>query len=261
MNTSTSTKPVAFITGGAGGLGEATARLLASDYQVVVSDLDLDACEKVAREIGGVGIVCDVNSAASVAACIAKIESTVGPVDAMAHFAGIIQERRYTPEEFDQDRWDQIFGVNARGTWIVCREVGARMAQRHRGSIVTIASVAGHRSWPTHAYAASKAAVLSITKNLASEWGRSGVRVNSVTPGFTMTPHMRKLQAAKGWTTDRISKQTPLGRWLEPHEIAEGVAFLLSAKASAITGIDLAIDGGWLAGINWGSHSGLPGSR
>ena len=255
------TKPVAFITGATGGLGEATARLIAPDYTVIVSDLNQESCDRIAAEIDGVGITCDVNNPASVKAAVEHVEATIGPIEAMAHFAGIIQERRFTPEEFDQDTWDRIFSVNARGTWIICREVGSRMALRHSGSIVTIASVAGHRSWPTHAYSPSKAAVLSITKNFASEWGRSGVRVNSVTPGFTMTPHMREIQAAKGWTTDRISKQTPLGRWLEPNEIAEGVAFLLSRKASAITGIDLAIDGGWLAGINWGSHSGLPPSR
>ena len=254
-------KPVVLITGGAGGLGEATARLLAPTYTVVVSDLHLEACQKIADEIDGMGIECDVSNPASVNRCAEEIERTAGPINALAHFAGIIQERRFTPEEFDQDVWDRIFSVNARGTWIVCREVGARMAKRHLGSIVTIASVAGHRSWPTHAYAPSKSAVLSITKGLASEWGRSGVRVNSVTPGFTMTPRMREIQAAKGWTSDRIAKQTPLGRWLEPVEIAEGVAFLLSPKASGITGIDLTIDGGWLAGINWGSHSGLPASR
>lgn len=254
-------KPIVLVTGGAGGLGEACARLLAPDYRVVVSDIAIGPAERVAQEIGGFAYPCDVGSEDSVRQCVAAAESDVGPIAGLAHFAGVIQERRYTPEEFDQKLWDHIFNVNARGTWLICREVGGRMARRGRGSIVTIASVAGHRSWPTHAYAPSKAAALHITRGLASEWGRSGVRVNSVTPGFTMTPKMREIQATKGWGPERIASQTPLGRWLEPDEIAHAVIFLLSDKASAITGIDIAVDGGWLAGINWSSHSGLPKSR
>src|SRR6202012_5604655 len=99
--------------------------------------------------------------------------------------AGIIQERAFGPEEFDQDHWDQVQAVNTRGTWLVCRFLGAQMAKRGSGSMGTISSLAGHRAWPTHSYAASKAAVLSLTRGLAVEWGRSGVRVNSISPGFT----------------------------------------------------------------------------
>ena len=256
-----SDKPVAFVSGGAGGLGESCVRILAPHYKVAIGDVNMAAAEQLAREVDGAAYFCDVGEEQTVKDCVAKIEDELGPIDAFAHFAGLIQERRYSPEEFDQALWDKIMHVNARGTWITCREVGSRMAQRHRGSIVTIASVAGHRSWPTHAYAPSKAMVLHITKGLSSEWGRSGVRVNSVTPGFTLTPKMKEIQAKKGWSTERIASQMPIGRWLEPDEISYAVEFLLSDKASGITGIDLTVDGGWLAGINWHSHAGLPKSR
>lgn len=256
-----SKKPVAFVSGGAGGLGESCARMLAEDYTVAIGDVNMEAAETVAGEIGGIAVRCDVGDAASVATCVATIEDRVGPIDAFAHYAGVIQDRRYPPEEFDQDYWDLIVNVNARGTWLACKEVGSRMALRHRGSIVTIASVAGHRSWPTLAYGPSKAFVLHLTKSLSSEWGKSGLRVNSVTPGFTLTPKMKEIQARKGWSTETIAKQMPIDRWLEPDEISHAVCFLLSDKASGITGIDLTVDGGWLAGINWNSHAGLPKSR
>jgi NAD(P)-dependent dehydrogenase (short-subunit alcohol dehydrogenase family) len=135
------------------------------------------------------------------------------------------------------------------------------MAKRGHGSIVTIASIAGHRAWPTHSYAASKAAVLSLTRGLAVEWGRSGVRVNSISPGFTLTPRLKELIKARNWDVSTVAAQSALGRWVEPVEIAEAAAFLVSDKASGITGVDLPVDTGWLGGINWLSFNGAPPPR
>jgi len=254
-------EPVALITGGAGGIGEACARRLARTYKVVVCDFDADGARRVAEEIGGVGLACDVTSEADVKACVERIDSDIGNLRAMVTCAGVIQDKAYPPETFEQDHWDYVQSVNTRGTWLFCRFAGARMAALGGGSIVTISSVAGHRAWPTHSYAASKAAVLSLTRGLAVEWGRSGVRVNSISPGFTLTPRLKELIKVRGWDNSTIANQTALGRWVEPEEIAETVAFLTSDASSGITGIDIPVDAGWLGGINWLSFNGVPAER
>ena len=244
-------KPVALITGGAGGIGLACAQKLAERFQVAIADRDEEMASRAAVATGGTGVQCDVTSDRSVADCLERIERDVGPVSALVTVAGVIQERHFTPEEFVQDEWDRVMDINAKGTWICCRLIGGRMAQRGQGSIVTISSVAGQRSWPTHAYGPSKAAVLQMTRNLAVEWGRSGVRVNSVSPGFTWTKRLQELGRSRGADDDRMIRNTALGRWIAPEEIANAVAFLISDDASAITGIDLPVDAGWLSGINW----------
>ncbi|GEO16696.1 SDR family NAD(P)-dependent oxidoreductase [Microvirga aerophila] len=254
-------RPVALVTGGAGGIGEACARRLAETHRVVVCDLDAGGTQRVAEAIDGVGITCDVTSEKDVRACIDRIDAEVGSLRAMVNCAGIIQERAFPPETFDQDHWDQVQSVNTRGTWLFCRFAGAKMAALGGGSIVTISSVAGHRSWPTHSYAASKAAVLSLTRGLAAEWGRSGVRVNSISPGFTLTPRLKELIKVRDWDTSTIENQTALGRWVEPEEIAEAAAFLVSDSSRGITGIDIPVDAGWLCGINWLSFGGVPEGR
>jgi NAD(P)-dependent dehydrogenase (short-subunit alcohol dehydrogenase family) len=254
-------KPVALVTGGAGGIGEACARRIADRYNVALCDLNAEGAHKIAKEIGGRGFAVDVSKEESVSICVDEVERVMGPIDALIMCAGIIQERAFAPEEFVQDHWDTVQAINTRGTWLFCRAIGTRMARRGRGNIVTISSVAGHRSWPTHSYAASKAAVLSLTRGLAVEWGRSGVRVNSISPGFTLTPKLKELIKVRNWDTRTVANQTALGRWVEPVEIANAAAFLLSDDASAITGVDLPVDTGWLCGVNWLSFSGVPESR
>lgn len=244
-------KPIAMITGGTGGIGMACAARLAQDHHVVVTDLDGALAGDAAARIGGTGLVCDVSSEESVTGCVDRIEAELGPVELLVTLAGIIQERHFTPQDFPQSAWDDIFTINNRGTWICCRTVGARMVTRGRGAIVTISSVMGHRSWPTHAYGPAKAAVLSMTQNLAVAWGRAGVRVNSVSPGFTITPRVEQLGKSRGKTNDGPAGQTALGRWVRPEEVAEAVAFLASDRASAITGIDLPVDAGWLPAVSW----------
>jgi NAD(P)-dependent dehydrogenase (short-subunit alcohol dehydrogenase family) len=248
-------KPVAMITGGAGGIGSACAARLAEDYTVVITDLEESAAVEAASKVGGWGLGCNVASEDSILSCVEQTETKYGPIELLVTLAGIIQERHFAPEEFPQEAWDDVFAVNNRGTWICCRAVGARMVLRQRGAIVTISSVMGHRSWPTHAYGPAKAAVLSMTQNLAVAWGRSGVRVNSVSPGFTITPRVEELGKSRGKTSDGFAGQTALGRWVLPEEVAEAVAFLASDRASAITGIDLPVDAGWLPAVSWPSRT------
>jgi len=130
------------------------------------------------------------------------------------------------------------------------------MAERGRGSIVNIASIAAIASMPVHAYGTSKAAVVALTKNLAGEWGRSGVRVNVVSPGSTLVPRVVE-RIKSGRYAAHPGDFTALGRAVEPNEIAEAIEFLASQRASAITGVNLVVDAGWHVATTWAQHGGI----
>jgi len=157
--------------------------------------------------------------------------------------------------------WDKVIEVDQRGTYLTCAVFGARMAERGVGAIVNIASVTGWRSVPLHAYAPAKAAVISMTACLAAEWGRSGVRVNAISPGYTITEALQAAIDRGDRDPADLTLQAALGRMVTPDEIADSAGFLLSKAASAITGINLPVDAGWLAGANWMTYGGLPASK
>ena len=135
------------------------------------------------------------------------------------------------------------------------------MAVRGGGAIVTIASIAGIRSMPLHAYSPAKAAVIEMTRCLAAEWGRSGVRVNAVSPGFTRTPALQAAIDKGERDVSLLEGNSALGRMVTPENIAEAVCFLCSDAASVITGINLPVDAGWLVAGSWATYGGLPGPR
>ena len=135
------------------------------------------------------------------------------------------------------------------------------MAGRGRGSIVNIASVSGMRSAPLHGYGPAKAAIISLTECLAAEWGPSGVRVNTVSPGFTRTPALEKSLALGVLDEAELTGNSALGRLVTAWEVAQAVAFLASDQASGITGINLPVDVGYLVATSWASYGGLLASR
>jgi len=135
---------------------------------------------------------------------------------------------------------------------------GQRMAQRRSGAIVNIASIAGMRSMPLHAYAPAKAAVISITESLAAEWGRAGVRVNAVAPGYTRTPALQAAIDRGERDVTNLTLHSALGRMVEPEDIARAVAFLCGVDAAAITGVTLPVDCGWLVATSWLTYGGVP---
>jgi NAD(P)-dependent dehydrogenase (short-subunit alcohol dehydrogenase family) len=130
------------------------------------------------------------------------------------------------------------------------------MARQGSGSIVTIASVCAWRSVPLHAYGPAKAAVVNLSQSLSAEWGRSGVRVNSISPGYTVTPALENA-IRNGRDVTVLKDNAALGRLVEADEVGKAAAFLLSDDASAITGIDLPVDAGWLAGSSWLPYGGV----
>jgi NAD(P)-dependent dehydrogenase (short-subunit alcohol dehydrogenase family) len=155
-------------------------------------------------------------------------------------------------------QWDREVNIDLRGTFLVARSVGVRMAKRRRGAIVNVASVAGMTSGPIHAYPAAKAGVIQITQTLAAEWGRAGVRVNAVSPGFTRTAALEAGIASGALNRDWLSRPTAMSRLVEPIEVAQAIAFLLSPASSGVTGINLPVDAGYIAGTSWAAYGGLP---
>ena len=252
-------KPVVVVTGGASGIGAACCAVLAAGgSHVVVADLNEAAGRKVAAEVGGDFFAIDVGDAAGVDAAAEAIEARFGAVSGLVTSAGVIQPP-LRPEELGLDLWDRVVHIDQRGTYVSCLAFGRRMAARGTGgAIVNIASVAGSRSMPLHSYAPAKAAVISMTACLSAAWGRDGVRVNSVSPGYTLTPALQAEIEAGRRDTSRLVANAALQRMVKPSEVAEAAAFLLSPAASAISGIDLPVDCGWLAGSNWNTYGGLP---
>lgn len=249
------------VTGGSSGIGLACARFLAERGDRVVV-LDLPSAQQP-NELVRLGVSfhgCDVSDETAVRAAVEVIEGRYGPVSALVNSAGIIQPR-LQPESLDMQTWDKVIAVDQRGTYLTCAVFGARMAARGHGSIVNIASITGSRSVPLHAYAPAKAAVISITQCLAAEWGRSGVRVNSVSPGYTLTPALQAAIDRGDRNPDDLTRPTAMGRMVKPEEVAAAVGFLTSSASSAITGIDLPVDAGWLVGSTWQTYGGVPETR
>ena len=224
-------------------------------------DRDLDRAEAVAAEIGGRAFAADVAEERSVEACAGEIEANVGPVEILVNSAGIIQPP-VRPTELSMALYDDITRVDQRGTYLACVAFGKAMLRRRRGSIVNIASVAGMRSMPLHAYGPAKAAVIAMTECLAAEWGPAQVRVNCVSPGYTRTPALQAAIDRGERDTSALAGNAAMGRLVEPDEIARVVAFLASPAASAMTGANVPVDCGWLVAPSWHTYGGLraPGS-
>lgn len=248
---------IAVVTGGASGIGEACARQFAAEgYAVVVADRDLDKAQAVAARLGGRAYAADVGDAKGTEDCADSIERECGPVDVLVNSAGIIQVS-VRPHEMPISVWDDVVRVDQRGTYVASLAFARRMIERRRGSIVNIASIAGMRSMPLHSYGPAKAAVIAMTECLAAEWGPSGIRVNAVSPGYTLTPAL-KLAIDRGERDTRaLTANAALGRLVDPDEIARVVVFLASDAASAMTGVNVPVDCGWLAGTSWSTYGGL----
>lgn len=248
---------VAVVTGGASGIGEACAVALAAEgRRVVVVDIDIDRAKAVAARIGGVARQVDVGDEAAVEAAARAIEAGDGPVAVLVNSAGIIQ-RPVRPHEMPLATWDLVQRVDLRGTYVCCLAFARAMIARRAGCIVNISSVVGSRSAPLHSYAPAKAAVISMTQCLAAEWGPSGVRVNSVAPGYTMTPALRDAIDRGERRLESLTGSVALQRTVEPAQVAAAVAFLASDRADAITGVDLPVDAGWLASTSWVTYGGM----
>ncbi len=252
---------VAVVTGGGSGIGEACARELAArEWRVVVTDVDGAAAERVAAQLQAQSMPLDVSDADRLEQAAAECEERFGPVAALVTSAGILQPP-FKPEEMPLELFDRVMAVNFRGTYLASVAFGRRMATRGEGSILTIGSVTSLRASPLHAYGPSKAAVVQMVQCLAAEWGRSGVRVNAISPGFVSTPALMAAIERGQRSQATLMEGSAMGRMIDPAEVARAAAFLLSDEASAISGVNLPVDAGWLVGSHMTTWDGVRDAR
>ena len=255
---------VAVITGGASGIGEATClRFAAEGASVVVADQDRDGAERVAAAIDGaggraLGVVVDVRSESDVAA-MADAASTFGPIDTLYANAGIAGSGR--AGELSVDAWQRVIDVNLTGVWLSCRAVLPSMLANGGGSIINQASVGGLVGvGGIAAYAAAKAGVIGLTRQMAVDYGPDNIRVNAICPGTVPTPLVRRTYDEGGGFASGIGEPVdfdaliersraryPLGRVGSVDDIASMAVYLASDESAWTTGVAIPVDGGMTA--------------
>lgn len=238
----------ALVTGAARGIGEAVAFALARQG-ATVAVLDRDAAEEAAERVTAatgaktIGVTCDVTDSASVDAAVGRTIQAFGRLDIAVNNAGI---GVFGPaEEHSDSDWERVLAVNLRGVFYCARAEGRSMITGGGGSIINTASMSATVAVPQPqiSYNASKGGVVMLTRSLAAEWAPHQVRVNSVSPGFTLTPLVRQEPISSQhelWTS-----LTPLGRLAEPEDLVGAYVYLASDESSFTTGTDIVVDGGY----------------
>jgi 2-hydroxycyclohexanecarboxyl-CoA dehydrogenase len=238
----------AFVTGGASGIGAATARRLAAEgARVAIGDLDEAAARDVAGELDGFATALDVADVASTRRAAGAAADALGPIDVLVNNAGTDRFGFFV--NTDEELWDFVLGVNLKGTLAMTHAVLPSMHERGAGAIVNVASEAGRvGSQGSVAYSAAKAGVIGFTKAIARESARFRVRCNAVAPGPIETPLLNSAPEQLGELGARLKQgmvsATVLGRIGEPDEVAAAIAFLASEDASYVTGQTINVSGG-----------------
>jgi 2-deoxy-D-gluconate 3-dehydrogenase len=242
---------VAVVTGGASGIGLASAELLAAaGATVALVDRDADSAKQALAKLGGNGLAfgADVAQESEIDATAAEVLRTLGRIDILVNSAGTAIRRPAV--EVTVEDWDKVMAVNMTGTFLFSRAAARAMIERGEGgTIVQIASIMGLSGgglYPNISYQTSKGAVVNMTRALAVEWAPHRIRVNAVAPTYVKTPFIAGLMAQPD-LVKRIEAMTPMARLAEPGEIASAVLFLASPAAAMVTGHTLFVDGGFLA--------------
>jgi NAD(P)-dependent dehydrogenase (short-subunit alcohol dehydrogenase family) len=238
---------VAVITGGGSGIGRATAlRLSEEGARVVVVDLDTDAAEAVAKEVGGLSITADVTDEDAVRSMYSMAHDAYGSIDIAFNNAGISPADDDSILTTELATWRRVQEVNLTSVYLCCRQVLPYMQRQGRGSIINTASFVAVLGAATSqiSYTASKGGVLAMSRELGVQFARDGIRVNALCPGPVNTPLLRELFAKDPERAARRLVHVPMGRFAEAAEIAAAVAFLASDDASFITASTFLVDGG-----------------
>jgi 3-oxoacyl-[acyl-carrier protein] reductase len=244
------TGQVAMVAGGGRGIGEATTRILAAaGASVAVVDNEAERAEAVAGSLTADGadaipVVADLRDEAACQGAIDAAVDAFGGLDVLANVAGGTQQTEWRHlKHWSTEEWDAVVHLNLRYVFWLCRGAIPHLEARGGGSIVSVASISGVFGAPNHAaYGAAKAGLIQLTKTLAVECGRSGIRVNAVSPGAIATPATTATMSAERQAT--LSETTPLQRPGRPEDIARAILFLASPMAAYVTGQMILVDGG-----------------
>jgi NAD(P)-dependent dehydrogenase (short-subunit alcohol dehydrogenase family) len=243
---------VALVTGGASGMGKATAELFAREgARVAVADYNADGRDTVhvIQRAGGEAIFAsvDVSDSGQVAKMVDATMHAYGRIDILFNGAGILHYG--TVLETDEQAWNRVLSINLTGTYLCCRAVLPHMIRQGGGSIINVASTVGAHDACADAvaYVTSKGGVTMFTKAMAIDHARQGVRVNALVPGATDTPMIRRLLTPEA--LEALAQSQPMGRLGSPEELAKAVLFLASDDASFVTGSAMYVDGGQAAKI------------
>ncbi len=242
---------VAIITGAASGIGKVTAQRLAEEgAAVLITDIQVEAGEATVKEIEEAGgraafIRHDVTSEADWEAAMAKASEDLGGVDILVNNAGMGDIKPI--EETTLAEWDRTVAIDQTGVFLGMKIAAPYLKRSEHASVINISSIFGTSGGfgVSPAYHAAKGAVRTLTKNVALHWATEGVRVNSIHPGFIATPILEQSRNTPIW--DGMVQLTPMARLGRPEDIAAGVAYLASDDAAFVTGLELYIDGGYMA--------------
>ena len=235
-----------FVTGGAKGIGEAIVRdCLAEGAKVSFVDIDVKNGEKLAAELGSSVkfVKASVASFAELSKAFSEVNAAFGEVTGVVNNAGV--NSHADPVTMTDQEWEDFFAIDMKPVWLTAKLALPAMRKAGKGSIVNIGSIHGKLTYPGFfPYGAAKSAVLGLTRNLALDEGKHEIRVNTVSPGYILTDLTKGWLSAEDGRTERANSIQPLGRMGQPVEVAKVVTFLLSDKATYISGSDWAVDGG-----------------
>ncbi|WP_241584087.1 SDR family NAD(P)-dependent oxidoreductase [Rosenbergiella epipactidis] len=240
----TAEKSLAIVTGGSQGIGFAIVEtLIAANYFVVIADLHAPAVQFDAAQQANIHYQqCDVSDAQSVKALVEGVQAQYGHIDVLINNAGVVCQGELT--SLSQEAWQRVFKINVEGPFLLCRAVIPIMQQQKSGRIVNIASVAaqsGGGFLGNTCYAASKGAILSLSKGIAREYGEYGISCNTLCPGYVETPLTEAMSETQ---VKNIVQAIPAKRAGKPSDIAEAILLLVSEKNGYINGVTLNVDGG-----------------
>ena len=240
---------VCVVTGGGGGVGRAVASSLArAGAHVAAIDRDERGLEVTGAELRDLGCkhviaTCDTASAESVTAASETIESSLGPCSVLVNAAAVL--RPGALENLSLAEWNAVLAVNLTGYFLCAQIFGRQMRKLGRGSLIHVASIAGsHAQGQSGAYSVSKAGVIMLSRQLASEWGPHGIRSNVVSPGMIITPMSQSFYDTPG-VTERRTAVVPTRRIGMPQDIADAILFLASDRSSYVNGDEITVDGGY----------------